>query len=123
MPGRYDIQIIQGATFSLNLTINYNTSPKTPFVLTGWVPRGQVRRRHRATDVTKPFYFNITDAALGKITILMAAKDTGEIPAGETTTDNRSKYVWDFELENTTTFEVKRMLNGNVWINPEVTKP
>jgi len=122
MAGRFDIQIYQGATFSLNLTISYNTSPKTPFVLTNWKPRGQIRRRHRATDVIKPFSFNITDAALGKITILMAAKDTGEIPAGETTTDNRSKYVWDFELENTSTGEVKRMLEGSVWMNPEVTK-
>ena len=122
MPARFDIQIVQGATFSLNLTLSYNTTPSTPFNLTSWRPRGQVRRRHRATDVIKPFSFNVTNATLGKITILMPAKDTSEIPAGENTTDNRSKYVWDFELENITTGEVKRMLNGNVWMNPEVTK-
>jgi hypothetical protein len=122
MPAQYDITIVQGATFSRNFTINYNTSPVTPFNLTGWSPRGQVRRRHRATDVIKPFSFTITDAALGKITIWMSAKDTAEIPAGETTTDNRSKYVWDFELENITSGEVKRFLNGDVWVNPEVTR-
>lgn len=123
MPAQYDIQVIQGASFSLNFTLNYNTCPtKTPFVLTNWVPRGQIRRRHRATDVIKPFSFTITDASLGKITIWMSAKDTGEIPSGERTTDNRSKYVWDFELENTSTGEVKRLLNGSCWISPEVTK-
>src|SRR5512136_2402663 len=104
MAGKYDITIDQGATFSLPITIKY--SDGTPFDLTDWIisgvsPRGQIRKRHRSEDPPLAnFNFVITDMVNGKLTIVMPANITADIQAGETQTDSRSKYVWDFEIEN-----------------------
>ena len=126
MSGKYDIVIEQGSTFNLAITMKY--SDGTPRDLTDWIipgvsPRGQVRKRHRSDDPPLAnFSFAITDAVNGKLIVIMTARQTAELSAGETQTDSRSKYVWDFEIENSKTGEVKRVLDGHCYVSPEVTR-
>jgi hypothetical protein len=119
--GRLDIIIEQGSTFTRLITIQ--NSDLTPFDLSSWSARGQVRRRHRSDAIVASFTFVIDpDPTTGQLTITMDAATTGAISAGETVNDESSRYVWDFEIENSTTFEVRRILEGDALISQEVTR-
>jgi hypothetical protein len=43
------------------------------------------------------------------------------MPCGEEITDEKSKYVYDLEIVHTTG-TVKRILDGYVYVSPEVTR-
>lgn len=120
MAGKYDITIEQGATFCLPITVYY--SDNTAYNLTSWTPRGQVRRTRRSTTIVASFTCTKTDPTNGKFEISMIDDVTGAIPCGESVTDSRSKYVYDVEMENTGTGEVKRLLEGSCYVSPEVTR-
>jgi hypothetical protein len=124
--GLYNITIEQGATWNLLLTIKL--SDGTLFDLTNWIisgvsPRGQIRRRKRSSDPPLAnFSFVISSPLSGQITITLPASITSELDAGESTSDARSIYVWDFEIENSATGEVKRVLEGNCYVSSQVTR-
>jgi hypothetical protein len=124
--GSYSINVEQGATFNLLITIKL--SDGTLFDLTNWIiagvsPRGQIRRRKRADDPPLiNFSFVISNPASGQITITLPASATAELAAGESATDARSTYVWDFEIENSVTGEVRRVLEGNCYVSAQVTR-
>ena len=120
MAGYYDIKIEQGATFTL--PIHIMNSDGTDFDLTTWSKRGQIRRTHRTGTKIADFTFNVTDAVHGRMEICLTASVTATIVAGETESDLRGKYVYDIELYKSTPEEVKRLLNGFVYVSPEVTK-
>ena len=119
MSGRYDITIEQGATFCLPMTIKNHDG--SHFDLTNWTGRGQIRKSHRATTVICSFVFTYHDRLKGKMEAGLSDEVTQQIPAGEVVTDPRSKYVYDIEIENTTG-QVKRLLEGNAYVSPEVTR-
>jgi len=122
MAGTYNITIEQGSTFNMPITLK--DSSGVPIDLTGWIPRGQIRKRRRSTTIVASFSFILTDLLNGAMTIIMSAATTAGISAGETETDERSKYVWDFEIYRPIPGgeEVKRILEGAVHISPEVTR-
>lgn len=120
MAGKYDITIEQGATFTLPITVY--RADNTVYDLTSWTPRGQIRRTRRSTTIIETFTCTKTDPTNGKFEISLIDDETAAIPAGETVNDSRSKYVYDVEIENTVTGEVKRLLEGTCWVSPEVTK-
>jgi hypothetical protein len=126
MAGTWNITVEQGATFTLTCTIK--ASDGTPLNLTNWTipgvsPRGQVRKRHRSDDPPIiNFVFTINDAAAGRLTMSLTPESTTELSAGETSTDSRSIYVYDFEIQNSVTGEVKRILEGNCYVSPQVTR-
>jgi len=120
MPGRYDITVLQGSTYTLPITVWY--VDRTPYNLTDCVVRGQIRRTHKSTIVIANFVCTITDASNGKVTISLTDTITEAIPAGETISDPRSRYVYDIEIENTITGVVTRLLEGVVLVSPEVTR-
>ena len=124
---RYDLHIEQGSTLDRDLLIKVNGAP---FDLTDWVPSGQIRKTHRSIDIVATFSFtcpttgySLTD---GRMTLLLAADITAAMPCGETETDARSKYVYDIELTGRTGSvhdgEVKRLMEGIVYVSPEVTR-
>ena len=106
------------------MPITLKDSSGVPIDLTGWIPRGQIRKRRRSTTIVASFSFILTDLLNGAMTIIMSAATTAVISAGETETDERSKYVWDFEIYRPIPGgeEVKRILEGAVHISPEVTR-
>lgn len=117
---KYDITIEQGATFSLPLVIK--NSDGTYFDLTNWVPRGQIRKYVKSTIVIIGFSFSIIDAVGGSMVVSLTAAQTATISSGSVSTDAQSKYVYDVELVYTSGEPVKRLLQGTVYISPEVTR-
>jgi hypothetical protein len=124
MSARYDMEIEQGSTFSLPIRIRKFDG--TYMDLTDWTPSGKIRKHYRSTDVIATFTFDKTLASTGWLTIQLSATVTAGITAGETDTDPRGQYVYDIEvIQNlgvNPTNEVKRFLQGNVTVSPEVTR-
>jgi hypothetical protein len=124
MAGRYDMKINQGSTFSLLIRIRKFDG--TYMDLTDWTPSGKVRKHYRSTNVTATFTFDKTNASTGWLTIQLSAAVTAGIIAGESDTDSRGQYVYDIEVKQDSgaspTNEVKRLLQGNVIVSPEVTR-
>jgi hypothetical protein len=121
MAGRYDIIIEQGATFLLPMTIK--NSNGTLFDLTGYTAKGCIKRNRRSQVIVASFSFTYdVDRTLGKMEASLDDETTEAIPAGETTTDPRSKYVYDIAIENETIDQAKRLLEGFAYISPEVTR-
>jgi len=120
MAGRYDITIEQGATFSLPLVIK--NSDGSYFNLTNYTPRGQIRKYIRSTTIIVSFNFTITDAINGAMIVSLTAIQTAAILAGETSTEAKSKYIYDIEIVHSSGEPVKRILNGSVYVNPNVTR-
>ncbi len=120
MAGRYDITIEQGATFHLPLTIK--NSDDSAFDLSGYTPRGNIRRTHQSATIVASFTFTLTfPYTLGKMDVILTDEVTASIPCGETTTSSTSKYVYDIEIEHTSG-TVKRLLEGYLYVSPEVTR-
>ena len=111
-----NIKIEKGATFQMNLT--WKDGEGVPVNLTGYTARMQVRKNVNATDTL----LNMTTengsialgGALGTISITGSATNTSAIP------DTIKTGVYDLELVNGSV--VKRLIEGNVEISPEVTK-
>lgn len=121
MAGRYDIVIYQGSTFELPLTLKNGDG--TPFNLTSWIPRGQMRRHVRSTAIAATFTCTIIEPATnGQFTVSLSSAITAAIIAGDSVTDPRSLYVYDVEMENEVTGAVKRIIEGSAYIDPEVTR-
>src|SRR4030042_1398552 len=115
--GRWDLHIDQGSTYYRLFT--FLNSDNTPFNLTDWTGSGQIRRTHRSSDVVATIIVDkVVPNTDGKFSLNIDADITKDIPAGETETDLRSKYVYDIELVNGVTGEVKRILQGDVFVNP-----
>lgn len=120
MSRRYDLTVYQGETFDLLLRLKNENG--TPFDLTGWQVRGQIRKTRRSVDVVANFEFVISNPITGEIQVILPFDVTEAIPAGETVSDLRSRYVYDIEIFNSQTNVVKRILEGYVRVSPEVTK-
>lgn len=113
--GRYDLIIEQGAT--LTRTFSYQTSSGVAINLTGYTARMQIRSSYKATTIiatltTENGGISITPST-GSVTILMSATATAALSPGLIG-------VYDIELITGTT--VIRLIEGEVIVNPEVTK-
>ena len=76
---------------------------------------------------TATFTCTIAAPATGQIIAALTPAQTGAITAGDTATDPRSKYVYDIEIYKPVTppaleTDVRRILEGYVYIDPEVTR-
>jgi hypothetical protein len=122
MTGRKDFTIKQGTTWRLPITIRH-AEDQSLFDLTGYLGRGQIRRSHHAVDVIAELTVTISlTPEDGTLEISLTAEETSAIPAGETAADASSKYVYDVEIYTVDDADVKRILEGFIYINPEVTR-
>lgn len=113
---RYDIKIPQGATWVMSITWSRN-SVAVP--LTGCSARMQVREKHSAAAVllslTSAASGGITlGPAAGEITLRAEAAQTALLPAP-------LRAVYDIEVEEPDG-TVTRVLEGTVFVSPEVTR-
>jgi len=120
MAANWPITIEQGSTFIFPYTVK--NSDGTAFNLTNWTGRGQIRKRYRATAIIATFTCTIAIPTNGRMVVSLSGAITAAIPAGDTETDPRSEYVYDIEIENSVSGEIKRLLNGSVFVSPEVTR-
>jgi hypothetical protein len=112
----YDISIDQGSTFSLSFTVKNDDG--TIFNLTGYTGRGQIRRL--VQTISTVAIFAVTPTATptdGKLIVTL-------VPAQTAVLEDRP-YVYDVEVYKGapgSETDVKRLLSGNVTVNPSATQ-
>lgn len=104
--------IDQGTTFSLSITISDFTD--TPIDLTGYTLRSQMRKSYYSNTSTA-FTVTSPNPSNGEILLSLTATQTSALKFG--------RYVYDIEIVSPAPeSEVKRVLEGIVTVNPEVTR-
>jgi len=106
-----DIYIDQGSTYSS--TIGVKNVDGTPYILTGYSARGQIRRSYNSTNAID-FATNINVASSGNVNISLTASQTRAMKPG--------RYVYDVEIYNDGG-HVLRIAEGQVEISPASTRP
>ena len=108
--GTYNFIMEQGATFTRQLTVKENNSAMN---LSGYSVASLMRSTHDSSTVAGTFTCTISNAAGGIISMSMTPAVTGAIEEGI--------YVYDLEITSGGS-TVTRLLQGEVTINPEVTR-
>jgi hypothetical protein len=107
----FNMAIDQGSDFVTNVQLGDDSGFARD--ITGYAVRGQLRRSfYSSTNVQ--FSCNISDAAVGEITIALSNAVTANLKYG--------RYVYDVELRDTYSGNVERILEGIATVYPEVTK-
>lgn len=111
---KLNLKIEQGATFRQKLT--WQSDSGTPINLTGYTARMHIRSNVKATDIlleltTENGRISLTQLT-GEINLLIDAVVTAGI--------TWNSAVYDLELVNGS--EVVRLIQGNITVNPEVTR-
>lgn len=108
-----NIEIPQGATWSSTVTLK--TPNGSPFDLTNYSVRGQLRRQHASTTGIS-FTCTVTDAANGMFTMALTSVESAALRSPHT-------YVYDVEIyDGSSPPVVYRVLEGKAIIRPEVTR-
>ena len=108
--GTYNFILEQGATFTRTLTVQENNSAMN---LTGYSVASKMRSTHDSSTVVGTFTCTISNASGGVITMQMTNSTTAAIEEGV--------YVYDIEITSGAG-TVTRLMEGNVTVNPEVTR-
>tara|TARA_E500000178_G_C17036337_1_gene763605 strand:- start:311 stop:649 length:339 start_codon:yes stop_codon:yes gene_type:complete len=107
----YDLVIDQGSDFALDLAVTENSSVKN---LTGYSARAQIRSTKTASSVAASFTCNIVSASGGTLKI--------ELPNATSSGMSAGRYFYDLEIFTSGNAVVKRLLEGTVTLNQEVTR-
>jgi hypothetical protein len=111
---RHDFVVEQGTTW--RRTVEYKNPDGSPFVLTGWTARMQVRARRAAgaplLDLTSTPAAGIVIAS-NVLTVTVTAAQTAALPAG--------RAVYDVEIVSPAG-EVTRLVEGSFIVEGEVTR-
>ncbi len=111
MAGISNLTIDQGATYSVNITVNDDTG--TARNLAGYTARSKMRRSYY-TSANTALTVTITSPSTGEISLTLTAAQTANVRAG--------RYVYDLELVNANAATVERVVEGIITVYPEVTK-
>jgi|TARA_R110002167_G_scaffold351325_1_gene563851 hypothetical protein len=109
--GTYNLVIDQGSDFALDLVIK---QAGTALNLTNYSGRAQLRSSVEASSASASFTVTITNAANGALKMQLPAATSSGIAAGQ--------YVYDLEIFTANNSIVKRIIQGEVTITPEVTR-
>ncbi len=102
----------QGTTFEAIATIENETG--TIFDMTGLSPYCQMRKSYYTTNAIDVTAEVLGDPVNGEIKLSLLPSETDPIRAG--------RYVYDVEVRNSTGDYVKRVLQGVITVNPQVTR-
>jgi hypothetical protein len=120
----------QGTTWAWTLTVKDSTG--TPINLTGYSARGQIRSSFSASTIAATISCTIsTPSSGGNIACVVAASTTSSLSAcsRRVTETNYNQfngngvYQYDVEIYTGTPEVVERVQRGNIYVDPEVTKP
>lgn len=109
--GTYNLVIDQGSSFALDLVIKEGGAALN---LTQYTGRAQLRTSVSASSVSATFTVTKTNAAEGSLKMELAATTSASLAAGQ--------YVYDLEIFTANDAIVKRILQGDVTLTPEVTR-
>lgn len=120
---RLDLLIRQGATCGPNY-LQIKDVGGAAIDLTNWVITGQLRKTADAPTALATVTVSIVDAAGGALNWEFSAAATAALDADPIDeTGPTSLYVWDMEMKNTISLQVKPLLYGDARTFREVTKP
>jgi hypothetical protein len=111
--GIYNITMDQGAQWTL--TVQYDNNNGTPFDLTGYTARMQVRPKFGSDNavltISSPSSGIVITPLTGTLNLTATTAQTGDIPGGF--------YVYDLEI--TSGGVVTRLMQGSVTVRDQVT--
>lgn len=107
-----NLVIDQGTTYSLSVTVA--DANGNALDLTDYSVRAQMRRSYGSTSSISFTATKADDPTTGEITISLTATQTSSLKPG--------RYVYDLEIEDTTTNSVTRVIEGIITVTPEVTR-
>jgi hypothetical protein len=108
----YDLVIDQGSTFAIDLVIKESGSTKN---LTGYSARAQMRSTKTSSSIAGTFTCTVLSPVTdGKVKI--------ELPASTSSAMEAGMYFYDLEIHTGSDAIVKRLLEGKVTLNQEVTR-
>lgn len=112
----------QGSTWILTLSLKQSNGE--PMDLTGYTAQAQIRKDYSSVSITAEFTCTVElPESEGNITMRLEAINTASIMAGLESTDDQSTYVYDLEIsDNDNPPIISRILEGKLFIDPEVTK-
>ena len=109
--GTYNLVIDQGSDFALDLVIKEAGSALN---LSNYSGRAQLRTSVTASSASATFTVSVTNASEGALKMQLAAATSSGISAGQ--------YVYDLEIFTANNSIVKRIMQGEATITPEVTR-
>ena len=109
--GTYNLVIDQGSDFALDLVVKQAGAALNLLNYTG---RAQLRTSVSAGSASATFTVTKTNAAGGALKMELGASTSSALAAGQ--------YVYDLEIYTSNDAIVKRILQGDVTITPEVTR-
>ena len=109
--GTYNLVIDQGSDFALDLVIKQSG---TALNLANYSGRAQLRTSVSASSASASFSVTVTNAANGALKMQLPAATSSAISAGQ--------YVYDLEIFTANDSIVKRIIQGDVTLTPEVTR-
>lgn len=108
----YDLVIDQGSDFAIDLLIKEEGTPKD---LTGYSARAQMRTTRTSTEVAGSFSCAVLNPPTdGKVKMSLSNADSSAMGAG--------RYFYDLEIHTPNNAIVKRLIQGEVTLNQEVTR-
>ena len=107
----YDLTIDQGSTFVIDVTINEGGSVKN---LSGYSARAQMRSTKTASSIAASFTCTIPIPSNGIVKM--------ELPAATSSGMTAGLYFYDLEIHTSGDAIVKRLIEGKVTLNQEVTR-
>jgi hypothetical protein len=110
MAARANLTIIQGATFSSDVTVT--NDDKTVFDLTGHTSYGALAKGFASTN-TRTAFSTSTNTSTGVITITLTSPQTTILEEG--------RYVYDVTIVNDSNSTVTRVVEGIATVTPRVT--
>jgi len=109
--GTYNLVIDQGSDFALDLVIK---EAGTALNLSNYSGRAQLRTSVDASSASATFSVTVTNASGGALKMQLPATTSAALAAGQ--------YVYDLEIYTANDSIVKRIIQGDVTITPEVTR-
>ena len=108
----YNLVIDQGSDFAIDLVVKESGSVKD---LTNYSARAQLRTKKDASgNAAASFTCTITDASAGAIKMELSNSTSAALSAG--------RYYYDLEIFTSNDTVVKRLIQGEVTLNQEVTR-
>ena len=122
--GVHDLRIEQGASFynEVQWLVESKENPNefVPVDITAWEIRCQIRARANSPIIIKTVNVQKIDAVNGIFAIYLNPMETKNIPTVGAYWKEYELFAYDIEAESGT--GVERLLNGKVFVNPNVTR-